>query len=401
MAVKKKKKEAAPPVKKKSRKPVKKTKKASKPSISIELKKGITALVVLVLFIAAAAMVADFYLGDPGPPTKPTSRETMGSPPGDRSPKPPPLAMPAQTVDHDNIHTKKPLQGLRQKPQGGDGESMDGAPSSPGPMNREPVADSRPTSSSSRKEDKPVYEVFETDQVIPGRGDTTPIGKEGLPLVAIIIDDVGFDKAMAMAFARLDSHITLSILPASPFGKVIANRLYVRNTEIMLHLPMEPMQYPEVDPGPGALMADMPPDQLLETLRRNLDSIPHVKGVNNHMGSRLTTLSDQMRQVFTVLKKRDLFFIDSVTAAHSMCGPSARLFRLPFAQRDVFLDNVQNSVYITRQIKELIRIGQLHGTAIGIGHPYSATLQALMEMLPELQRKVRIVRASALVTVSG
>ena len=111
-----------------------------------------------------------------------------------------------------------------------------------------------------------------------------------MPLVAIIIDDVGFDKSMAMAFANLNAHITLSILPGSPFGKVIANRLYVRNIETLLHLPMEPVQYPEVDPGPGALMADMTPDQLLETLRRDLDSIPPYQGGEQSHGVRLTTL---------------------------------------------------------------------------------------------------------------
>jgi hypothetical protein len=148
-------------------------------------------------------------------------------------------------------------------------------------------------------------------------------------------------------------------------------------------------------------MADMSPDLLLETLRRNLDSIPHIKGVNNHMGSRLTTLSDQMRQVFTVLKKRDLFFIDSVTAVHSMCGPSARLFKLAFARRDVFLDNIQEQDYITGQLQELIRISQRHGTAIGIGHPYPATLKTLKAVLPELHKKVRIVRASEVVRASG
>jgi len=248
------------------------------------------------------------------------------------------------------------------------------------------------------QDNSPLYEVFDKNPSPSlGRGDLTgPEGKEGLPRVAIIIDDVGFDKAMAMAFSRLNPHITMAILPESPFGRAIADRLYVRDVEIMLHLPMEPMQYPDVNPGPGALMADMPPDLLLETLRRDLDRIPYIKGVNNHMGSRLTALSDQIRQIFTVLKKRDLFFIDSLTGRHSVCRDSARLFQLAFAQRDVFLDNIQDQHYITGQINELIQISQRHGSAIGIGHPYPATLKTLALLLPEMQEKVSIVRASEL-----
>jgi len=409
MAVKKKEKEVSPPpgpktkVKKKRRKAPEKTPKKPGPSIALELKKVVVVVVVLVFFIALVAMVADFYLGDRGPLIPPGPSETTVSSPAVSILDPPLAPQPEPFPGHGkDMPAQRSLTGLRQN----------SVPETQYPVDTPPgfFEEIHPRSIAGKgrvhtpgQGGKPVYEIFDQDHGIsPGRGDapSTP-GGDGLPLVAIIIDDMGFDKGLAMAFATLDPHITMAILPGSPFGKVIANRLYVRDVEIMLHLPMEPVQYPEVDPGPGALMADMPPDLLLETLRRNLDSIPHIRGVNNHMGSRLTTLSDQMRQVFTVLKKRDLFFIDSVTAAHSMCGPSARLFKLAFARRDVFLDNVQEQAYITGQLEELIRISQRHGTAIGIGHPYPATLKTLKAVLPDLYKKVRIVRASELVKASG
>lgn len=410
MAVKKKKKEASSSskpksnAKKKGRKPAKKSQKGSGPSITHELKKAVIVVVVLIFFIASAAMVADFYFGDPGRPKSSSIPGTMISSPDNRDLKSPSDVRPEVAYDHEaDMPTKKPLSGLRSKPVSEDRYPVDNPPGVFEEFKSKPVAGKKPVHAPGEAS-KPVYEVFDQNHGIsPGRkeGPSTPPAGEGLPMVAIIIDDMGFDKTVAMAFAKLDPHITMAILPGAPFGKVIANRLYVKDVEIMLHLPMEPMQYPEVDPGPGALMADMSPDLLLETLRRNLDSIPHIKGVNNHMGSRLTTLSDQIRQVFTVLKKRDLFFIDSVTAVHSMCAPSARLFKLPFARRDVFLDNVQEQAYITGQIKELIRISQRHGTAIGIGHPYPATLKTLETVLPGLKKKVRIVKASKLVTTSG
>lgn len=249
--------------------------------------------------------------------------------------------------------------------------------------------------------ERPIYEVFDKENLsVYGPGEM-PVakGNEPLPLVAIIIDDVGFDKTLAMAFSRLHPNITMAILPGSPFGRSLAERLHVRGCEIMLHLPMEPLQYPAVDPGPGAIMTGMSPDELLQTLRNNLDLIPHVKGVNNHMGSRLTTRSDQMRQVFTVLKKRELFFIDSLTAGESVCRDSARLFQLAFARRDVFLDNIQDKKYISGQISRLIGISRHHGAAIGIGHPYRITLATLEDLLPKIQKKARIVRASQLVAV--
>ena len=134
----------------------------------------------------------------------------------------------------------------------------------------------------------------------------------------------------------MDPAITFSILPFSPHGKKIAGKLGPAGAELMLHLPMEPTEYPRVKPGPGALLSSMSPDLLLKQLRKDLDAVPGVIGVNNHMGSKLTAQSDQMNQIFTVLKQKDLFFIDSRTSPDSKGEASARLFMLRFSQRDIF-----------------------------------------------------------------
>jgi polysaccharide deacetylase 2 family uncharacterized protein YibQ len=145
----------------------------------------------------------------------------------------------------------------------------------------------------------------------------------------------------------------------------------------------------------------MRPDELLQVLEEDLDAVPHIKGVNNHMGSRLTASSEQMYQVFSVLKKRGLYFVDSRTTDESICKPSARLFQLPFAQRDVFIDHQQDPAFIRKQIRELVRIAYRKGEAVGIAHPHSATYAILKEELPALRQQVEIVPASALVRPTG
>jgi len=164
---------------------------------------------------------------------------------------------------------------------------------------------------------------------------------------------------------------------------------------------MEPIEYPAVNPGPGTLLTSMTPDQLIRKLEKNLAAVPYINGVNNHMGSRMTADSSQMYQIFSILKKRNLFFIDSRTTNKTLCKPSARLFQIPFAQRDVFLDHSQNPDFIRRQIKELIRIAQRNGQAVGIGHPHTVTYDILREMMPELEKKVKLVPASEIVHPVG
>lgn len=245
----------------------------------------------------------------------------------------------------------------------------------------------------------PKFEIYPKKEITPEPKPIKPPtpAKKQLPLVAIIIDDLGYDKKIAEKLSNLDANITFSILPHSPFQNSIARLSKDKGLETMLHLPMEPIEYPNVDPGPGTLLTSMTPDQLIHQLKENLKALPHVKGVNNHMGSKMTAESNQMYQIFSILKKKDLYFVDSRTSAQTLCKPSARLLQIPFAQRDVFLDHLQEPQFIRKQIKELIRIARRNGSAVGIGHPHSTTYKVLREMLPELKKAVQLVPASKIV----
>lgn len=249
----------------------------------------------------------------------------------------------------------------------------------------------------------PTFEIYPKKELPPPEKlSKPPISKPGqLPKVAIIIDDLGYDRGIAEKFSQLDIVLTFSILPHSPQQKKIARLARSKGIDTMLHLPMEPNEYPDVNPGPGTLLTSMTADELVDQLEKNLDAVPNIKGVNNHMGSKMTAESSQMYQIFTILKKRGLFFIDSRTTSASLCKPSARLFQIPFAQRDVFLDHLQEPDFIRKQIRDLIQIAQRHGHAVGIGHAHAVTYEILRDMLPDLKKEVQLVPASAIVGPVG
>ncbi len=249
----------------------------------------------------------------------------------------------------------------------------------------------------------PPFEIYPPKEIPPQKppAPKPPRDVKHLPRVAIIFDDMGYDRKFAQDLSQLDGEITFSILPHSPYRDTIARIAHENGLDTMLHLPMEPFEYPDVNPGPGTLLTTMTPDQLLSQLEKNLASVPYIKGVNNHMGSKMTSESSQLYQIFSILKKKNLYFIDSRTTSKTLCKPSARLFQIPFAQRDVFLDHNQDADFIRKQIKELIRIAQRNGQAIGIGHPHSVTYEVLREMMPELRKNVKLVPASAIVHPVG
>ncbi len=248
---------------------------------------------------------------------------------------------------------------------------------------------------------EPPFEIYPEEDLPPTQPhkEPPPPAHDRLPKVAIIIDDLGNDRRLARKFIRLDSNLTISILPLSPYTKHIARDARENGLEIMLHQPMEPNEYPKVNPGPGVLLTAMSPDAIIDQLNANLDAIPEIKGINNHMGSKMTTNSPQMRQIFSVLKTKGLYFVDSRTTRDSMCKMSASLLQVPFAERDVFIDHRHNSDFIRRQLKELVRIAKKQGFAIGIAHPHTSTYEVLLETLPEIKKRVELVPVSQIVKI--
>lgn len=270
-------------------------------------------------------------------------------------------------------------------------------------MLRKPPVKSLQPSEKAPIPESPTFEIYPKKEIPPDKPELKPETgiSDKLPKVAIIIDDLGYDRFIAKKFLELDGVYTFSILPHSPFMKRIARSAQKKGYDVMLHLPMEPIEYPRINPGPGALLTSMSPDELIEQLKKNLDAVPDIIGVNNHMGSKMTTDSTQMYQIFSVLKQRDLFFIDSRSTSKTVCKPSARMFQIPFAQRDIFIDHIQDPEFIRKQLRQLVKIANRQGQAVGIAHPNKLTYQILLEALPELKKQVRLVPASEIVHVSG
>jgi polysaccharide deacetylase 2 family uncharacterized protein YibQ len=217
------------------------------------------------------------------------------------------------------------------------------------------------------------------------------------PRLAVIIDDLGYDLRVARSFIQLDLPLSFSVLPSAPFTKRIVKEANKAECELILHLPMEPKNYPSVNPGPGALYLSMDERGIRQTLDGDLREIEGVKGVNNHMGSSFTENTEKMLIVLKYLKEKELFFVDSLTTSRSVGFKLARKIGLPTAGRSVFLDNELSQKAIRIQIDRLLSIARHSGDVIGIGHPHRETLEALREYCSKMRNEFRVVTVSELV----
>lgn len=215
--------------------------------------------------------------------------------------------------------------------------------------------------------------------------------------IAIIIDDLGHSLELGRAAVDLPGALTYAVLPQLPYSRDIAERAHGGGKEVMLHLPMQSSDGRPL--GPGGLRDDMSREAFARAVRADLAAVPHVSGVNNHMGSLLTQKPAAMRWLMQDLRCfRDLYFVDSRTDMRTVAREFASEAGLATAQRDVFLDNEQEPDYIRGQIRRLVDKARRQGTAIGIGHPYPETLLVLAEELPALaDQGVQLVPVSRLV----
>ena len=216
------------------------------------------------------------------------------------------------------------------------------------------------------------------------------------PRLAIVVDDLGNDDAALARVAALPAAITGAVLPGLPRSRESAQTLRSAGKEVLLHLPMEPLDR-SARPGPGLVKVGMTAGDITQVLTADLADVPGADGVNNHMGSRASADRPTMDAVLSVLKKRGLYFLDSRTTAFTVAAEEAGRLGVPCRSRSVFLDDVAEESAIRRQLDRAVEDARAEGAAIAIGHPHPATLAVLERALPELRGKgIRLVRVSDL-----
>lgn len=239
-----------------------------------------------------------------------------------------------------------------------------------------------------KKTEKIIVPEKKKEKQVVAKIEKSPLPKKQ---VAIIIDDIGHDLEAVNALLKINADITFSILPFLTHSREAAKIIHRSKKEILLHLPMEPVSYPADKPGEGALFTDMNDKELLHQLDKNIDSVPYVVGVNNHMGSKFMVDKEKLALIFGRLKKKNMFFIDSRTAVNSQAVAASKVAGLPLAERKIFIDNNRDYKEIYNNLMSVANHNGDPAPLIIIGHPYPETIRAIKDAVKELQKKGIII----------
>ncbi len=241
-----------------------------------------------------------------------------------------------------------------------------------------------------------VFVVFFSVPIAQAASSSAASDKLDPPKVAIIIDDMGYSRKLGMAFINLPYDLTFSFLPSAPFSEYLQKAGYIAGKTIMVHMPLEPNDG-SLNLEPDTLLLEQSQEKQERAFNDIVAAVPFAAGMNNHMGSRYTTDTKAMKDLLSLAKEQNFFFVDSVTTVNSVGAEMASEMDMPFVRRDIFLDNETDQEVICGQVKKLVAIAKKRGAAVGIGHPYPETLGALQTCLKENLGDAHLVSVEQLV----
>lgn len=223
------------------------------------------------------------------------------------------------------------------------------------------------------------------------RGDLSVPWQDAQGHLAIVIDDVGRELHVFEQLLSLRFPLTFSVLPGSVFASGVQVRLQAdrrRHREVLLHLPMEPedaaLMRSDVELRETFLQTTDDALTLRKKTQAALAAVPSAVGVNNHMGSRLTTDRSAMDAVMSELARRRVFFLDSRTTADTVAMEAAAEAEVPTGSRHIFLDHEPGTAAIARALEQAAERAMREPT-IAIAHPTPEVVEVLTRALPRLR----------------
>ncbi len=231
----------------------------------------------------------------------------------------------------------------------------------------------------------------------PAPGGDPAAAPVGTPRVAIIVDDLGSRRDVFELLRELRRPLAVAVRPGLPLSAAIAREASRAGMEVLLDLPMEPYRYPELDPGPGALLMAMSPEEIQRLLGEHLEGLPPVVGVINHMGSRLTEDRTRMQAVLEVLTARRLFLVDAYTSSLSVAYDEAKEMGLRAARRQIVVDHARGEAGDRARWEEVAGWAERRGEVVVVAHGHPLTVRLLKEYVPRWEaRGLRLVPVSQL-----
>jgi polysaccharide deacetylase 2 family uncharacterized protein YibQ len=215
-----------------------------------------------------------------------------------------------------------------------------------------------------------------------------PQSKADAPRIAIIVSGLGISASgTADALSKLPAPVTLAFAPYGSDLEHLVERAKAENHEVLLQAPMEPLDYPDNDPGPETLLTSLPPDQNIDRLHWLMSRFQGYVGIISYMGGRFTASEQSLAPVLHETAKRGLIYVDDGASSRSVAGQLAGAQALPFAKADIVIDAVPTPTGIDQALAQLEMSARDHGTAVGLASALPGSVTHIAEWAKKVEMR--------------
>ncbi len=216
--------------------------------------------------------------------------------------------------------------------------------------------------------------------------------------VAIVVGGLGLSQTGTQeAIEKLPSEVTLAFAPQ---GNSIGRWMQAgrqKGHEILMQAPLEPFDYPNVNPGRNTLTIAATPEANIGNLRWTMSRTTNYTGIMNYMGARFVADEAAMDPVMAELGKRGLLYLDDGSTARSVAAELAAKNGVPFVAGDAIIDAQQDRGAILKKLDELEATARAKGFALGSGSAFDITVDTVTGWIAEAKKRgIEIVPVSAL-----
>lgn len=195
------------------------------------------------------------------------------------------------------------------------------------------------------------------------------------PRIAIVISGLGLNRRTTEdAITNLPADVTLAFSPYGQDLQTWAVEARRAGHELLVMVPMEPLDYPVNDPGPHSLLTSLSPAENIDKLHYVMSRFGNYVGLMNDMGSRFTASEESLRPLMSDLQRRGVIFVDARTTGATIIPGVARSYGVPTVSNSRYIDNVAAGSEIDRYLEELEDLARARGSAVGIGRAYPVTI---------------------------
>jgi uncharacterized protein len=205
--------------------------------------------------------------------------------------------------------------------------------------------------------------------------------------IAIIVGGLGLSTSETQNVLSLPIDVTMGFSPYALDMAKFADTAYNNGYEVMINLPLEPVEYPDDDPGELALLSHLPVEENKKRINFIISQFLKCKGLYSVESQKFTRSIENDKMLLNTLKDQQKIFVFTNDTGSTVLQQIAQQTNYNLITNDSIIDQVASTDAINENLQNLEKLAKQNGYAVGYANPYPITVDILKNWIPSLKEK--------------